>query len=69
MALLPAPDDDLSRIFLLRLWRERDGAPWRISLRGAESDVALGFANLEDLMAHLTRLTATPPAVESERRD
>jgi hypothetical protein len=43
-----------SYIYLLRLWRENAGAPWRASIRRADSDAAVGFASLNELVSYLT---------------
>ena len=44
-----------SQVYLLRLWREAAGAPWRLSLRQASEGVAIGFADLDDLVIFLLR--------------
>jgi hypothetical protein len=51
---VPAP---AYRAYLLRLWREAADASWRCSLQAAESAERLGFADLEQLVAYLLRLT------------
>jgi hypothetical protein len=50
-------DGRCSQVYLLRLWREAAGAPWRLSLREASDGEAIGFADLDDLMVFLLRLT------------
>jgi hypothetical protein len=42
--------------YLLRLWREGEGAPWRASLQSADEAERIGFADLEQLVAYLLRL-------------
>ncbi len=44
-----------SQVYLLRLWREAAGAPWRLSLREASAGAAIGFADLDDLVVFLLR--------------
>lgn len=46
----------LTQIYVLSLWREREGAPWRAALRPAGSAERIGFADLEQLAAFLLRL-------------
>ncbi len=48
-------DDRCSQLYLLRLWREAAGAPWRLSLREASAGAAIGFADLDDLVVFLLR--------------
>jgi hypothetical protein len=45
-----------SQVYLLRLWREAAGAPWRLSLRQASAGAAIGFADLDDLVIFLLRM-------------
>jgi hypothetical protein len=45
-----------SHTFVLTLWRERDGGPWRAALRPADGGARLGFADLEQLVAFLLGL-------------
>jgi hypothetical protein len=44
-----------SQVYLLRLWREAAGTPWRLSLRQASGGEAIGFADLDDLVIFLLR--------------
>ena len=39
--------------FLLRLWQEEDGAPWRIQMEHPHTHEVVGFASLERLMQFL----------------
>ena len=48
-----------SQVYLLRLWREATGAPWRLSLREASDGEAIGFADLDDLVVFLLRAMAS----------
>jgi hypothetical protein len=48
-------DGRCSQVYLLRLWREAAGAPWRLSLRQASEGAAIGFADLDDLVVFLLR--------------
>ncbi len=48
-------DGRCSQLYLLRLWREATGAPWRLSLREASGGEAIGFADLDDLVVFLLR--------------
>ena len=45
-----------SQVYLLRLWREAAGTPWRLSLREASGGKAIGFADLDDLVIFLLRM-------------
>ena len=53
----------LTQIYILTLWRESAGAPWRAALRPAGSAERIGFANLEQLAIFLLCLAdgRTPP--------
>jgi hypothetical protein len=55
-----APDHDStdsdSRVYLLGLWRETTGSPWRATLRQAGSETRIAFADLEQLALFLLRL-------------
>jgi hypothetical protein len=48
-------DGRCSQVYLLRLWREAAGAPWRLSLRQASAGAAIGFADLDDLVIFILR--------------
>jgi hypothetical protein len=63
MPICSDSDTPLTLVFVLRLWRERPGAPWRAALRGADWAAPIGFADLEQLAAFLLRLAdgRTPP--------
>ncbi len=39
--------------FLLRLWQEEDGAPWRIQMEHPQTHEVVGFGSLERLMQFL----------------
>jgi hypothetical protein len=39
--------------FLLRLWREADGAAWHASLQAADAQTRRGFADLDTLITYL----------------
>ena len=39
--------------FLLRLWQEEEGAPWRIQMEHPHTHEVVGFASLERLMQFL----------------
>jgi hypothetical protein len=43
----------LTQIYILSLWRESEGTPWRAALRPAGSTERLGFADLEQLAIFL----------------
>jgi hypothetical protein len=51
-------DGRCSQIYLLRLWHEAAGVPWRLSLREASDGEAIGFADLDDLVIFLLRMMA-----------
>ncbi len=58
MSRMPAKrtlDERRSQMYVLRLWREAAGAPWRLSLRTATGGEASGFADLDDLVVFLLR--------------
>ena len=49
-----APADERRQLmYVLRLWREHDAAPWRAALRCADDGQLVGFADLEALIAFL----------------
>ena len=54
------PEQPLSRLYVLRLWREAQGAPWQAMLRPADGGPRIGFANLEQLAIFLLRLADSP---------
>lgn len=43
-------------VYVLRLWCEAVGSPWRLSLRPASSGKALGFGDLDELVLFLLRV-------------
>jgi hypothetical protein len=47
--------------FLLRLWRDGDGAPWRASLENTSTGEAMPFAEIRMLMAYLEFVTGEAP--------
>lgn len=44
------------QVYLLTLWREAPGAPWRAALRPSGDQERIGFADLEALALFLLRL-------------
>jgi len=60
------PEQPLSQLYVLRLWRETAGAPWQAMLRPADGRPRIGFASLDALLAFLMAQTdpATPQADE-----
>ncbi len=54
-------DSACHQIYLLSLWRETPGAPWRAALRLAGSQERIGFADLEALALFLLRLDERAP--------
>jgi hypothetical protein len=48
-----APSHPGYYVYVLRLWRESDGATWRIVLQDARRNVRQAFPSLDALMAHL----------------
>jgi hypothetical protein len=54
------PEQPLSQLYVLRLWREAEGAPWQAMLRPADGGPRLGFADLEQLAIFLLRLADSP---------
>ena len=58
---MPSTNDSTCRqVYLLSLWREAPGAPWRAALRLAGSEERIGFADLEALALFLLRLDGRP---------
>lgn len=51
-------DEQLTRLYVLRLWRETAGAPWRAALLPAGGAAPRGFAGLGQLAAYLHELAA-----------
>ena len=62
-----APDEDLSHTYVLHMWREHPGAPWRASLRASGSQERLGFADLEQLAIFLINMTEQRALPRSDR--
>ena len=61
------PEQPLSQLCVLRLWREAEGAPWQAMLRRAGGGPRIGFADLEQLAIFLLRLAERPaPAIRAE---
>lgn len=65
----------LSRLYVLRLWREAVGAPWRAALLPTGGAAPQGFAGLGQLAAYLRELAgedgppgAAPDAEHGEQR-
>jgi hypothetical protein len=50
------------RLFVLRLWREGDRAPWRLALRDAAGGSAIGFADLDELLLFLLKTIQEAPS-------
>ncbi len=48
--------------YLLRLWRDGDGAPWRASLENTATGETKPFAEIGMLMAFIKYLTGEAPA-------
>jgi len=47
--------------YLLRLWRDGDGAPWRGSLENTSTGEAKPFAEIRRLTAYLEHITGEAP--------
>jgi hypothetical protein len=63
------PDQPLSQLYVLRLWREAEGAHWQAVLRPAGGGPRMGFADLEQLAIFLLRQADHPaPAIPAEHR-
>jgi hypothetical protein len=45
--------------FLLRLWQEEEGAPWRIQMEHPHTHEVVGFGSLERLMQFLNETLTT----------
>jgi hypothetical protein len=45
--------------FLLRLWQEEEGAPWRIQMEHLQTHDVVGFSSLEGLMQFLSKNLTT----------
>jgi hypothetical protein len=52
------------RAYLLRLWQEAEGTPWRASLLVAETGARRAFGSLENLFVFLQTLTRPDAAGE-----
>lgn len=59
-------DDALYQAFLVRLWRDRSDAPWRVSLQGVDNAPPQHFHSLADFIAHLERLADTHPSTPDD---
>lgn len=47
-----------SQVYLLRLWCDTAGAPWRLAVRTANGEAAIGLADLDELLVFLLRRMA-----------
>ncbi len=56
MAITEGVDDFCSHPYLVCLWRETEGSPWRASLRHAREQRAIPFPDLETLALYLLAL-------------
>lgn len=56
------------RAFLLRLWREGEGLPWRATLEDPHTGERFNFATLERLFEFLTA-TGAPPDFRDRLHD
>lgn len=46
-------DGRRSQVYLLRLWCDAAGAPWRLSLRTSGDGTTIGLADLDELVVFL----------------
>jgi hypothetical protein len=60
MSLLPDRADRNTRLYLLRLWREPERAPWRPALRYTDSEAPIGCTDLDAMVAFLMREMRSP---------
>jgi hypothetical protein len=51
--------------FLVRLRRDNESAPWRVTIEDPHSGEKRGFAGLAEFMAYLAAVTGTAPEVEA----
>jgi hypothetical protein len=54
-------DSVCHQVYLLSLWRETPGVPWRAALRPAGSEERIGFADLQALALFLLSLDEPSP--------
>lgn len=52
--------------FLIRLWRDGDRAPWRISVKNAHTGESRFFSSLDELLAFLARMAGNSPEDKSK---
>jgi hypothetical protein len=59
------------RAYLLRLWRIEDGekAIWRASLQDVRTGQRLGFADLDEAIAHLRKEIRSAPDTKRSREE
>jgi hypothetical protein len=50
--------------YLIRLWRESDHDPWRVTLEDVHTGERTGFAGLDRLLAHLRQKLREDDGVE-----
>lgn len=60
MTITEGVDDFCSHPYLVCLWRETEGSPWRASLRHAQEQRAIPFPDLETLALYLLNLPEHP---------
>ena len=52
--------------YLLRIWREEEGLPWRATLQNPHTGEQEGFASVEQLIAFIRHKTEASVESESE---
>ena len=58
-------DNQLYQVYLLRLWRNRTDAPWRVTLESGEGNAQHHFATVQELV-HFLENDGDQPAADSK---
>lgn len=59
------PSSEIYRAYLMRLWRDDETTPWRVTLENPHTGERHHFSSLADLFAFLTTLGA-PHAIDPD---
>ena len=60
-------DDPRYQLYLLRLWRNRSDAPWRITLQGADDQRPFQFQSMAQFIEFLEALQ--PPELPTQNEE
>lgn len=61
---LPQAHDPLYQAYLVRLWRDRTSAPWRVSVQDVDDQVQVHFNSVAEFVAFLEQMTVQESELE-----